>query len=229
VAVSQGSERLRVARNSLREQISNLIHKTGIEHPNDPSLDLTVTLGTRRIDANRTDLKTLQWTPRLRLEMLRQRLAGFESNLEGSNDFGRVSNCNATRRDRIEPSQQSMQMIRTSSLDNGSQTRSHRSRSRGAGKQSFDESSQIQTRSSNKNRDALPLTNIGEYLPRFTLVIPCSEQFGRLPYINHVMGNTLPLFEGRLCASDIETAEDLDGIEIDDLAVETLCNGKRQL
>ena len=53
-------------------------------------------------------------------------------------------------------------------------------------------------------------------------VVACSEVLSRLDYIDQMMRHTAPLRMRHFCGSDVDTAIDLNRIQIYDLAVERL-------
>src|SRR5688572_14417011 len=92
-------------------------------------------------------------------------------------------------------------------------------------KEPFRKSSEVEARPTHQDGDLAPLPDVLENRPSLAGIVTRREEIRRIADIDHVVGNLLPLGKGGFGTPDIETAEDLDGVVVNDLAVEVLGNG----
>ncbi len=95
-----------------------------------------------------------------------------------------------------------------------------------SGREPFEQSTQIKTRSARKDWNAAPIPDLLEYRPGEARVSPCGQLFCWRDYIYKMMRNTAPFAFGKLGRANIQSAMNLHGVEIDDFAVQL--PGQRQ-
>src|SRR5262245_58903117 len=91
VPISDRLKRLGAGRNAACQQRANFIDQTGLRHPPNALVDPSVELFSRRVQPDYQEVEALDRMARSLLKMLRQRFAGFQADLQRSNDFRLVA------------------------------------------------------------------------------------------------------------------------------------------
>src|SRR5215470_3224403 len=90
-----------------------------------------------------------------------------------------------------------------------------------AGKQGPTQRAQIETGAPNQQGCVTPTLDLADHLLGFTSPFSCGVVDLRWDKVNKVMGNSLTFLEGNLGRRDLNSLVDLDGIAIDDFAIES--------
>ena|SRR5436190_8773394 len=87
-------------------------------------------------------------------------------------------------------------------------------------KEPFRKGSEVEASPAHQHGNLAALPDVLKHRPGLAGIVTGREEVRRIADVDHVMGNLLPLGQGRLCAADIESAEDLNRVVIYDFAVE---------
>src|SRR5262245_35635418 len=90
-----------------------------------------------------------------------------------------------------------------------------------AGKQGPTQSAQVETGAPNQQGCVTPTLDLADHLHSFTSPFSCGVVDLRWDKVNKVMRNSLTFLEGDLGGRDLNSLVDLDGIAIDDFAIES--------
>jgi hypothetical protein len=111
LTISNRFKRLCASRNASCQKLPNFFDKPRLEHPFDTLVNAPVQLVPRRIQADRADTVSREGLPWMLFQVFRQRLSSLQTDFQGANDLWFIAHRDATRRRRIQPLQQTMQVL----------------------------------------------------------------------------------------------------------------------
>lgn len=87
---------------------------------------------------------------------------------------------------------------------------------------------QIKARAAGDDRNALAVGNVADHLSCVSSVFAGGVTLLRLEHVDHMVGNAAPFELAQFCGSDVEATIKLEGVAINNFAIELLGDAQRQ-
>ena len=152
---------------------------------------------------------------------------GEQAEFQGSNGFVGIIGVDALGGGGIEPDEQAANGARASRLA-GKEVGAERVIPLWAGGKAVEQGAEVKTGAAAENGEAAASGDLGKHGADFGGEITGGEEVGGGAEVDEMVGNAALFEEGQLGRSDVETGVDLNGIEVDDLAVKSLGEGESE-
>ena len=160
-------------------------------------------------------------------EMFARGTGGEQAEFEGAKGFVEIVGMDALGGGGIEPGEQAANGARPARLA-GKEAGAERVIPLGAGGKAVEQGAEVKSGAAAENGEAAANGDLGEHGADFGDEITGGEDVGGGAEIDEMVGDAALTGGGHLGRSDVETGVDLDGIEVDNLAVEPLGEGESE-
>jgi hypothetical protein len=185
-------------------------------------VDAVVELLAWRIESDAENTESAQWIATLLLPKLADGASRRQADFYGSNEFGLVVGMDVRGRFRIEPLQNSVKVDCAAPLGTRSKSLAKLRGAMGAGKQSFEERTKIETGASDDNGKMSTPGYLGERGTCLTGVFSGREGLAGIDNIDEVMPHAGAIVARRLGGPDFKAAIDGNRIATENFAEKPL-------
>lgn len=148
-------------------------------------------------------------------------LARGDSQLECSDDARSVARGKASGRDRIETREQGVEILRTSTPDSLNKPGANGRIDDGRFEEPRRQSLQVEAGTSRKNRSAIASLDVLDCRGGRARPVAGGKIHGRINDVDQVVRDAMAIRDRHFCRGDVNSAIDLDRVEVYDLAIQS--------